>query len=246
MVARTLLVPAIRSLDGRSDSPPPCGAEPWQVIGCTVRGASHARQGIANQDCLKYAVDDGRVILALADGHGNATSFRSDLGSRFAVDASVKFAQELLNAARVGDRRFLSLVKDQLKADLPRRIVREWKARVDSHLAQATFTASEFETLLKKGGREGRQRIEQDNRLAYGSTLLTAITTEAFAVFWQIGDGDVLAVSDTGEVSRPVQKDPASVRQRDNLAVFDRGLADVPLRDPRRRADDHAVNRRVR
>jgi serine/threonine protein phosphatase PrpC len=186
---------------------PPRNTEPWRVIGHTVRGASHVRRNMRNQDCLKSVSEGGQVILALADGHGSAKSFRSDAGSRFAVAVSIEFAAELLKAARLADRQFLSMVQDQLKTHLPKRIVQSWKERVDEDLARNPFTDSELNALTEQDGVESRRRVEQDNRLAYGSTLITAIAMESFAVFWQIGDGDVLTISGDREVSRPIRGD---------------------------------------
>jgi hypothetical protein len=186
---------------------PPRNPEPWRVIGHTVRGASHVRRNIRNQDCLKSVTEEGQVILALADGHGSAKSFRSDVGSRFAVAVSIEFASELLKAARLADRQFLSMVQDQLKTQLPKRIVQRWKDRVDEDLARNPFTDSELNALAEQDGPESRRRVEQDNHLAYGSTLITAIAMESFAVFWQIGDGDVLTISGDREVSRPIRGD---------------------------------------
>jgi hypothetical protein len=186
---------------------PPRNPEPWRVIGHTVRGASHVRRNIRNQDCLKSVAEEGQVILALADGHGSAKSFRSDAGSRFAVAVSIEFASELLKAARLADRQFLSIVQDQLKTHLPKQIVQRWKDRVDEDLVRNPFTDSELNALAEQDGPESRRRVEQDNRLAYGSTLITAIALESFAVFWQIGDGDVLTISGDREVSRPIRGD---------------------------------------
>jgi hypothetical protein len=194
------------------NSPPP-GSVPWQVIGRTVRGASHVRRETENQDCIQWITERGRVILALADGHGSAKSFRSAIGSAFAVAVSIEFASELLQAApaeRAGqheDSRFLSLVKDRLETDIPRRIVHKWSERVDQHLARNPFTEQELAALVEQDGQKSKQLIEKNGRLAYGSTLITAIAMESFAVFWQIGDGDVLTVSASGEVTRPVPKD---------------------------------------
>ena len=186
---------------------PPRDSGPWRVIGQSVRGASHVRRNMRNQDSLKYQAERGQVILALADGHGSAKSFRSDAGSRFAVEISFEFASELLKAARKTDGRFLSMVKDQLNVELPRRIVYRWKDQVDEDLARNPFTDSELDALADQDGLESRRRVERDNRLAYGSTLITAIAMESFAVFWQIGDGDVLTISSEREVSRPVRGD---------------------------------------
>jgi Protein phosphatase 2C len=197
---------------GVPSSPAP-GSVPWQVIGHTVRGASHVRRETENQDCIRWISERGRVILALADGHGSAKSFRSAIGSAFAVAVSIEFASELLQAAPVEtagqheDSRFLSLVKDRLETDIPRRIVHKWSERVDQHLARNPFTEQELAALVEQDGQKSKQLIEKNGRLAYGSTLITAIAMESFAVFWQIGDGDVLTVSATGEVIRPVPKD---------------------------------------
>jgi protein phosphatase 2C-like protein len=197
---------------GVRTSPPP-GSVPWQVIGHTVRGASHVRRETENQDCIRWKSERGRVILALADGHGSAKSFRSAIGSAFAVAVSIEFASELLQAAPVEtagqheDSRFLSLVKDRLETDIPRRIVHKWSERVDQHLARNPFTEQELAALVEQDGQKSKQLIEKNGRLAYGSTLVTAIAMESFAVFWQIGDGDVLTVSVTGEVIRPVPTD---------------------------------------
>jgi Protein phosphatase 2C len=197
---------------GVPSSPAP-GSVPWQVIGHTVRGASHVRRETENQDCIHWVSERGRVILALADGHGSAKSFRSAIGSAFAVAVSIEFALELLRAAPVEtagqheDSRFLSLVKDRLETDIPRRIVHKWSERVDQHLARHPFTEQELAALVEQDGQKSKQLIEKNGRLAYGSTLITAIAMESFAVFWQIGDGDVLTVSATGEVIRPVPKD---------------------------------------
>jgi hypothetical protein len=175
------------------------------VIGHSVRGASHTQKGVGNQDYIRWKKDRGRVILALADGHGNAKSFRSATGSMFAVDVSIELASDLLRAAEAKDHRFLSLVKDQLETDIPRTIVHNWLQRVDDDLKRNPFTEQELAALTE----QDKQRLtEHKGRLAYGSTLLTAIATESFVVFWQIGDGDVLTVSGTGKVSRPLPSDP--------------------------------------
>ena len=185
--------------------PPP---ESWQVIGRSVRGDAHIRKDIENQDNIDWVARRGQVALALADGHGSAKSFRSAEGSRIAVDVALSVAELLMGSPPPGDRRlFLSVVKDQLQTDIPRQIVQYWTKRVDGHLEQHPFTEQELATLLERDGPESLRRVEQDNRLAYGSTLITAIALESFAVFWQIGDGDVLTISNTGEVTRPVPGD---------------------------------------
>lgn len=183
-------------------------ADAWRVIGSSVRGASHVRAGIENQDAIGWIPPDGigaRVVVSVADGHGNPKSFRSAAGARLAVEVSQALAAELLTVP--GGRGELSWVKDRLERDAPRRIVREWRARVAEDLARSPFTEEEFACVRDRAGQKAQALVESDPYLAYGSTLVTAVATQSFMAFWQIGDGDVLTVSASGAASRPVAGD---------------------------------------
>jgi serine/threonine protein phosphatase PrpC len=203
--------------DIRVRTMPNVPAEPadlrWRVIGRSVRGASHIQKQLDNQDAIDWLPRTGvggRVALSVADGHGSPRNFRSSFGSRFAVDVSLEIASELL---KVPDDpapeglRLLSFVKDRLEQDVPRRIVGEWLKRVDEHVSQSPLSPEELDRLEARDGRASRDLVDGNPRLAYGSTLVTAIAMESFMAFWQIGDGDVLTVSAAGNVSRPVPGD---------------------------------------
>jgi hypothetical protein len=43
--------------------------------------------------------------------------------------------------------------------------------------------------------------------VAYGATLLIAAVTERFVMYLQLGDGEILSVSDSGDIGRPLIKD---------------------------------------
>src|SRR5262245_28649844 len=61
----------------------------WAAIRGSVRGASHFRGGLANQDAVDVSVAAGGAlpaILAVSDGHGSNKCFRSHVGSQFAVE----------------------------------------------------------------------------------------------------------------------------------------------------------------
>ncbi len=186
---------------------PEASGQPWRVIGHTVRGASHVRRDLENQDAIKWKPEGGgsRVVISVADGHGSPKNFRSAAGAKIAVEVSLGLASELL--AIPSDELTLSFVKDRLEQDVPRRIVRDWLDGVDRHLNHYPFREDELVRLEEQDGRKGVELIESNGRLAYGSTLVTAIAMESFMVFWQIGDGDVLTVSASGKVNRPVPGD---------------------------------------
>ena len=105
----------------------------WGFLGCSQRGASHVRQNLPNQDAIEHwPLDEGSpsIILAVADGHGSAKSFRSNLGSRFAVETAVAICREFLDRMKGAEP---STVKTDAELRVPRRIFQEWKRRVEDH-----------------------------------------------------------------------------------------------------------------
>jgi len=182
----------------------------WGVLGHSQRGASHVRQALPNQDAIANSVaKDGLppVVLAVADGHGSPKSFRSDKGAQFAVEAAVEVCREFLDSMKEAGP---SAVKTEAKLRIPPRIFQRWRQRVEEHYGQNGFTDTELNRLAEQAGQAVRERAAgpEQRAVAYGSTLLVAVVTEEFLVCFQLGDGDILAVSDaTGVAERAVPKD---------------------------------------
>ena len=185
----------------------------WDVLGHSQRGASHVRQALPNQDAIAYrlAEDGSSVVLAVADGHGSAKSFRSDVGAQFAVETAVEVCRDFLQGMRGAEP---SAVKNAAKQGIPAKIVREWRRRVKEHVNEKSFIEDELARLTEQAGAAASElaaRPEQ-HYVAYGSTLLVAILTNQFLICFQLGDGDVLAAYDaTDEVGRVIAKDEALI-----------------------------------
>jgi serine/threonine protein phosphatase PrpC len=180
----------------------------WRVIGKSVRGASHVRSGLPNQDAIRWLPESGTdspLILAVSDGHGSNKCFRSDVGADFAVRTATTLLKQLLEGQP--DLTNLSAIKRTAEERLPQGLVREWREAVDKHLAENPFTEEEWQRLTEKDGPAVRQTVESNPALAYGATLLTALITDDFVLYLQLGDGEILTVSETREVSRPMPKD---------------------------------------
>ncbi|MDQ2686808.1 MAG: protein phosphatase 2C domain-containing protein [Armatimonadota bacterium] len=178
----------------------------WRVVGRSVMGASHTRSGKPNQDALGWQPDAGvgtTAILAVADGHGSAKCFRSERGSRLAVETALDELASLL----AGQGNDTTAAKRIAQERLPQTIVRRWRQRVDDDLAREPLTDGELQTLARAEGEAAQRLVAEQPALAYGSTLLAAVATTAFLLYVQIGDGDILCVSDAGDVSRPVAGD---------------------------------------
>jgi serine/threonine protein phosphatase PrpC len=174
----------------------------WQVAGSSVRGASHIRSGLPNQDAVgwqQYSGTSRSLIVAASDGHGSAKYFRSHIGSRLAVEIALTLGQPDLNS--------LSAIKRTAEERLPQEMARRWKDAVDSHIGNNPITAEELDALEKTDGIAARESIAANPSYAYGATILTVLERESFILYLQLGDGDILLVSEAGRVERPLPKD---------------------------------------
>jgi serine/threonine protein phosphatase PrpC len=205
----------------------------WGFLGFSQRGASHFRQSLPNQDALAHwPLDDGSpaMILAVADGHGSPKSFRSHEGARFAVDTAVLVCREFLDRIKGAEP---STVKSEAELRIPRRIFQEWRRRVEDHHRQNPFSDAELEHLAEQAGPAARDRAIRPEQLAtaYGSTLLAVALAEDFLISFQLGDGDILAVSDvTGAAERVIPKDESLIANETTSLCQEDGLRYVRYR----------------
>lgn len=185
-------------------------AAKWQVVGRSVRGASHERSGTPNQDAIHWLPQSGtgtQLILALSDGHGSAKHFRSQVGARLAVETAAEVVSDFL-AGESYDWN-LSAIKRTAEEWLPGAIVRRWLEAVTEHFSANTLSEVERDLLSAGGGRAAELDTVAGPSLAlvYGATVLVAAVTQSFTIFLQLGDGEILCVSDQGEVARPLPGD---------------------------------------
>src|SRR5665648_103891 len=164
----------------------------WQIVSESVKSANHP----LNQDARKYFIskDKEQVIIAVADGHGSKKCFRSDIGSKFAVDVLLKiFSKHLLR------KTFDNLQSgfSGMSQDLAKAIHQQWLEKVTTHLERNPFTPEE-ELVDPK--------VLKNQKISYGTTLLGALITPNYIIYLQLGDGDILVVSDNA-VMRPIPKD---------------------------------------
>ncbi len=178
--------------------PGPRGRTSARVAAATVPGAVHVRNGRPNQDAVAWLPAGGegeRVVMAVADGHGGATSPRSALGAAFAVDITTEVLWRLphpVSAERIPS----ALVA----------IVELWRRRVSGHLARHPLTPAELEG---DGGHTGAGAalILERPVVAYGTTLLFAVVSGEQVLLGQLGDGDVLVVGGDRRAVRPLPLD---------------------------------------
>ena len=184
----------------------PKEALPWRILGKSVRGASRD----SNQDFIDWHQNKDKglpLMLAIADGHGGEKYFRSDIGARLAVQAAAEamknFEKGLLNQPLTQSLSAIEAAAEHL----PWSIVSRWKELVEQDREDHGFTPEETEKIEKKENADAWKAITANPTLPYGTTLLCVLVTESFILYLQIGDGDVLMVSTSGKVTRPIPDD---------------------------------------
>jgi serine/threonine protein phosphatase PrpC len=180
----------------------------WCVIGKSVRGASHVRTGLPNQDYIKWLPESGAslpIILAISDGHGSDKYFRSANGAQLAVETTLTVINTFLASQLKSPN--MSIVRHISEENLPRDIFRSWRNAVADDISNRPLTNAELDRLEIKQGIDTRRQVVLDPVLAYGTTIIAVIVSESFIIYLQLGDGDILTVSEAGEVARPLPKD---------------------------------------
>lgn len=172
-------------------------------MGATVRGASHARAKLPNQDAIAWYAPAQRedcLVLAVADGHGAPRYIRSHQGAKLAVKLAVEVLRNFAaDRAAVAE---LATLPDHADGQLPRTLVRTWHSAVRHDLAAHPFTPEE-QAVWDEQTRPTDIRRADDPIRAYGATLLAALITPTYLLLLQLGDGDILIVDSAGRVVRP-------------------------------------------
>ena len=204
----------------------------WRTMAASARGASHFLSGAPNQDAYRFdrlqALGADAVLVAIADGHGDQRHFRSERGSRFAVDSACTCTIDA--APQLIDSPSSTELKRTAVSDLVPAIVMHWREMVRSDVAANPFTEEQCVQL---------QQLDGDPELAYGSTLLVATMWRNILLLLQIGDGDAVVLEPGGGVQSPVPGDSrldgrrtTSLCQIDaasafRVAVVDRSNVDI-------------------
>lgn len=160
------------------------------VFGRSVRGASHIRSETECQDSYKKMIlEDGTIILAVADGHGSKACPFSKTGSRIAVNVFCDTLKSLYESCATTSEQLPTYLNREGDIGVPKAIDTEWKRRVvERH----------------KKNRRPNERLENgEDDLAsvykqYGATLLGLMITSTFIFALQLGDGDICYVNRDG------------------------------------------------
>ena len=195
---------------------------PWKVFAASVRGATHVRKQLPNQDaCLFDVGTDGAppIFVAVSDGHGSERCIRSDVGSRLAVETALTECRACLNGMRAASP---TEIKDTVERRFLGHLVRAWRLRIVEHADEHPFTDEEIAQVAGNDSSPATSGLSDEQLVrAYGATLLVLMLTEQFALYLQLGDGEMLVVSESPDqhnpseqivaISRPLPRDESLI-----------------------------------
>ena len=178
-----------------------------RIIGESIRGYTHIQRNLECQDRkLSRELEDGSLVLSVADGHGSRSCPYSGTGAELAVNTFCKLIDELhsdfqnagdlVDFQNAEDRSGFQNAEDrsgflnhQGGLKFAQTVERAWK--------EAVQTIHREKGLPMPMTQTGEEDLNALYRL-YGTTLLGLLIAPTFVFAFQIGDGDITYVDDGG------------------------------------------------
>ena len=185
----------------------------------TVRGYNHGNRNLPTEDYSdSFSSEDGTYyMIAVADGHGSKSCFRSNRGSKFAVECAIsalkKFADMYLESDNMKKQLAHNLIsnprqRDQIIRQLTDSVIAEWYDKVLDDFSNDPPTHQAY---VDAGiVRENEMRISVIAHI-YGSTIMAALKISDIYLLLQQGDGRCVIFYDDGRIEQPIPWDERCV-----------------------------------
>ena len=179
------------------------------------QGASHKRKGLVCQDSAfsRFKSNDRYAIAIVSDGHGGKNYFRSDRGSRLAVETAYKsvrgFMENFMKPTSSKD--LLSELcsnPDKFMRQLEANILYHWLEKTADDYRCNPFTEAELALMDDDFRRKYESAPDKRYVKAYGATLIAVVIMPG--QFWfglHIGDGKCVAYHPDGTFCQPLPWD---------------------------------------
>lgn len=156
------------------------------VFGECVQGFSHIQNNMECQDsCKILELEDGAIVMAVADGHGSKSCPYSKTGSEIAVNVFCKVMANTYRGYQFDPDMLPTYLNREGSLKFAQTVDQEWKESVlDVHRAMNR------EMPLTEDAQEDCSAMCR----MYGSTLLGLLIAPSFVFAFQIGDGDITYV----------------------------------------------------
>ena len=177
-------------------------------------GESHVRLNKPCQDYSENYDGNGYHIVAIADGHGGAKYFRSDVGARIACTIGIRcikscmskktFTNKFINHEITEDE------KEQAIVQLEEAIISQWGESIRKDKEKNPFIDDEL-VVFDEAEREFVKNDFNYAAKAYGTTLLLGVICDDFWFGIHIGDGTFVTITETFEFKQPISLDERCV-----------------------------------
>ena len=194
-------------------------------FGLSLRGATHVKNDLPNQDYFESYVSDDEsfAVIAVCDGHGSEKYIRSDIGSKIAAEQATILMKEFLeNHSQLKTE---SNMEDDIKR-LERNILFYWREKVSEYTEKNPLTDEEYNAIKTKKNLQTAKDVRENNILAYGSTLIAIGLTQEYILCIQIGDGDITLLTEKGEKINPMHNDKRLIANETTSLCGDMAIHD--------------------
>lgn len=178
-----------------------------RIIGESIQGYTHIQRNLECQDRkLSRELEDGSLVLSVADGHGSRSCPYSGTGAELAVNTFCKLIDELhSDFQNAGDLFDFQNAEDlsgfqnaeDLSGFLNHQGSLKFAQTVERAWKEAVQTIHREKGLPMPMTQTGEEDLNALYRL-YGTTLLGLLIAPTFVFAFQIGDGDITYVDDGG------------------------------------------------
>ncbi|MDR2951826.1 MAG: protein phosphatase 2C domain-containing protein [Treponema sp.] len=182
-----------------------------------AQGMSHLEKGTPCQDACTAQLSKNLTVgvACVADGHGGNKYFRSDKGSKMAVQVAEKALFDFCGTiAREKKAFFITnssnkyTKKDDILSKLKQlegNIIYQWRNAVLDDINANPFTEAE-----KEFCNSNKISLEEDHEkmmFVYGTTLLAGLVSDSFWYVIQIGDGLCVVLENEESIITPIKED---------------------------------------
>lgn len=161
-----------------------------RIIGESIQGYTHIQRNLECQDRkLSRELEDGSLVLSVADGHGSRSCPYSGTGAELAVNTFCKLIEELHSGFQNAGDLLSDYLNHQGSLKFAQTVERAWKEAVQAYHLEVGLPMPMTQT--------GEEDLNALYRL-YGTTLLGLLIAPTFIFAFQIGDGDITYADDGG------------------------------------------------
>jgi len=182
-----------------------------------ARGISHIEKEIPCQDACSAGLGLNKTVgvACVADGHGGNKYFRSDRGSKFAVQVAEKALCDFYGTIAREKKAFFSFKsssKNIQDGDIPpklkqleRNIIYQWRNVVLKDYTKNPLTDSE--KIICNDNKINPDDDPANSMFIYGTTLLAGLVSDSFWFLIQIGDGLCVVLENEESIITPIEED---------------------------------------